>query len=78
MFENINLGYSSGWDIIVPSGYGQPVWLGLIMHGGRPGGLKETTSILREAGMAYLPPDTNAGKLEEDENKKELMNIHFR
>ncbi|CAH1398627.1 unnamed protein product [Nezara viridula] len=71
-------GYSSGWDIIVPAGYGQPVWLGLVMHGGRAGGLKETASISREAGILYQHPDTAAGKLEDEHRKNELTKIFFR
>lgn len=71
-------GYSSGWDIIVPAGYGQPVWLGLVMHGGRAGGLKETASISREAGKLYQHPDTDAVKLDDEERKNELTNKFFR
>ncbi|XP_014276048.1 ribonucleases P/MRP protein subunit POP1 isoform X2 [Halyomorpha halys] len=72
------LGYSGGWDIIVPAGYGQPVWLGLVMHGGRAGGLKETASILREAGMLSWHPDTAAGRLEDIKRKNELTEKFYR
>ncbi|CAH1968285.1 unnamed protein product [Acanthoscelides obtectus] len=59
-------GYSSGWDIILPATYAQPIWLSLIMWGGRPGGLRETDSIGFEANAEpMLSPDTKAGVEEE-------------
>nr|XP_023012368.1 ribonucleases P/MRP protein subunit POP1 [Leptinotarsa decemlineata] len=59
-------GYGSGWDIILPSVWTQPVWLSLIMWGARPGGLRETDRIDFESGYPHcLNPDTSAGSQEE-------------
>nr|CAI5839909.1 unnamed protein product [Callosobruchus analis] len=59
-------GYGSGWDIILPAPYAQPIWLSLIMWGARPGGLRESESICFEAGQQpTLSPDTTAGFEEE-------------
>ncbi|KAK4876708.1 hypothetical protein RN001_009214 [Aquatica leii] len=64
--RNQNLGYSSGWDLIVPSGWGNAFWQTLIMWGARAGGLREFTSILFENGqLPFLTPDTPAGHAEE-------------
>ncbi|VEN59559.1 unnamed protein product [Callosobruchus maculatus] len=59
-------GYGSGWDIIIPATYAQPIWLSLVMWGARPGGLRETESIGFEASQEpNLSPDTTAGVEEE-------------
>ncbi|CAG9829158.1 unnamed protein product [Diabrotica balteata] len=63
-----NRGYGSGWDIILPSAWAQPMWISLVMWGGRAGGLRETDSILFESGYQHhLHPDTLAGEKEENE-----------
>ncbi|XP_017773792.1 PREDICTED: ribonucleases P/MRP protein subunit POP1 [Nicrophorus vespilloides] len=60
--------YGSGWDVVIPSGWAQPFWLGFLMWGGRAGGLRETEQINFEFGRAdYLEPDSAAGKLYETE-----------
>ncbi|XP_025830511.1 ribonucleases P/MRP protein subunit POP1 isoform X2 [Agrilus planipennis] len=59
-------GFGSGWDLIVPSGWGQPFWVALIMRGARSGGLREFNSLLFECErQQFLPPDTKAGAEEE-------------
>ncbi|KPJ07223.1 hypothetical protein RR48_07639 [Papilio machaon] len=72
------LGYGSGWDIIVPAGYGIPFWQTLVMFGGRAGGLRETESIAFEMGENFLPPDSEAGSLEEKRIEQQLKERYFR
>ncbi|KAF5281644.1 hypothetical protein FQR65_LT14618 [Abscondita terminalis] len=76
--RNRNLGYSSGWDIIVPSGWGNAFWQTLIMWGGRAGGLREFNSVLFENGQPpFLLPDTPAGNAEESHVKETHQNRYF-
>ncbi|CAH2091046.1 unnamed protein product [Euphydryas editha] len=72
------IGYGSGWDIIIPSGYGLPFWLTFIMFGARSGGLRETENLAFEMGECYLPPDSEAGKLEEKRIESELKDKYFK
>ncbi|XP_068618365.1 ribonucleases P/MRP protein subunit POP1 [Battus philenor] len=72
------IGYGSGWDIIVPAGYGLPFWQTFVMFGGRPGGLRETENVAFETGECFLPPDSEAGKLEEKRIEQELKEKYFR
>lgn len=73
------LGYGSGWDIIVPSGWGMPVWLCLIMWGAKVGGLRETDSIQYEMGhYNILPPDTKAGRIENDDLDNKYRTKYFK
>lgn len=72
------LGYGSGWDVIVPSGYGLPFWQTFIMFGARSGGLRETESLAFEMGECYLPPDSEAGREEENRIEKEMRDKYFR
>ncbi|XP_045766894.1 ribonucleases P/MRP protein subunit POP1 [Maniola jurtina] len=71
------LGYGSGWDIIIPAGYGLPFWLTFIMFGARAGGLRETESIAFETGDCYMPPDSDAGQMEEKRIELELKEKYF-
>ncbi|KAM3966154.1 LOW QUALITY PROTEIN: POP1 ribonuclease P/MRP subunit [Aphomia sociella] len=71
------IGYGSGWDIIVPSGYGVQFWQTLIMFGARSGSLRETESLAFEMGECYLPPDSDAGNEEEKRIHLELKNKYF-
>ncbi|KAJ8716050.1 hypothetical protein PYW08_013335 [Mythimna loreyi] len=72
------LGYGSGWDIILPSGYALPFWLTFIMFGARSGGLREKESLAFEMGECYLPPDSDAGKENERRIEIELRERYFR
>ncbi|KAJ8713547.1 hypothetical protein PYW07_013917 [Mythimna separata] len=76
--EYKKIGYGSGWDIILPSGYALPFWLTFIMFGARSGGLRETESLAFEMGECYLPPDSDAGKENERRIKLELRERYFR
>ncbi|CAG4947396.1 unnamed protein product [Parnassius apollo] len=72
------IGYGTGWDIIVPAGYGLPFWQTLIMFGARSGGLRETECVAFEMGECYLPPDSDAGSLEEKRIELQLKEKYFR
>ncbi|XP_013190733.2 ribonucleases P/MRP protein subunit POP1 [Amyelois transitella] len=72
------IGYSSGWDIIIPSGYGMQFWQTFIMFGARAGGLRETESLAFELGETYLPPDSYAGEEEQKKIECDLKDKYFR
>ncbi|VVD03183.1 unnamed protein product [Leptidea sinapis] len=72
------LGYGSGWDIIIPSGYGLPFWLTFTMFGARSGGLRETESLSYEMGVCYLPPDSEAGKDEDTRKGNNERECYFK
>ncbi|CAH2240858.1 jg27254 [Pararge aegeria aegeria] len=72
------IGYGSGWDIIIPSGYGLPFWLTFIMFGARSGGLRETESLAFEMGDSYMPPDSEAGEIEDKRIELELKEKYFK
>ncbi|XP_046660424.1 ribonucleases P/MRP protein subunit POP1 isoform X2 [Homalodisca vitripennis] len=72
-------GYGSGWDVIVPAGWGIPVWLGLVYRGARVGGLRETERLtLETVSGPTLPPDTEAGCLDSEQARSENYEKHFR
>lgn len=69
------LGYGSGYDVIVPPGYGLSTWMCLIMWGAKPGALRETETIAREALEDEFLPDTapynvNSELMEEELRKR--------
>ncbi|KAG1665116.1 Ribonucleases P/MRP protein subunit POP1 [Nymphon striatum] len=70
------LGYSGGWDIILPSGWGMPFWISLVYRNARVGGLRELQSIHDDAGFLHVPddyPDTTAThEIEKTEEKLRL------
>ncbi|CAK1545025.1 unnamed protein product [Leptosia nina] len=76
--EYKKIGYGSGWDIIVPSGYGLAFWLTFVMFGARSGGLRETEHLALEMGECYFPPDSESGKLEEKRMELHLRDIYFK
>lgn len=72
-------GYGSGWDIILPSSWAQPIWLSLIIWGGRSGGLRENDRMIFESGSQhYLCPDSLAGEQEENEVSSKMKEHFFR
>jgi len=72
-------GYGSGWDIVLPAGWAMPFWLGLIMNGCQPGGLRETTTMMLERCLPRSDePDTDAGQLRATLEKKEAMQKYFK
>lgn len=48
------------------------------MFGGRSGGLRETKSLAFEMGECFLPPDSDAGKVEEKRTEVELREKYFK
>lgn len=62
--EQGRLGFNSGWDVLVPKGYGATFWLSFIMWGARAGGLREDFNTQREAKRHSFMPDTEAGRME--------------
>lgn len=76
-----NLGFGSGWDLILPAGWGRPFWIALVYRGARACGLRELRSLSLEMGLPCFPfdhPDTAATRLSEEENRRELMTKHLR
>ncbi|XP_050422061.1 ribonucleases P/MRP protein subunit POP1 [Adelges cooleyi] len=73
-------GYGSGWDIVFPAGWAMPFWLGLIINGCQPGGMRETNTMVLERCLLQLAhdPDTEAGKLKSILEKREAMEKHFK
>ncbi|XP_045495916.1 ribonucleases P/MRP protein subunit POP1 [Colias croceus] len=76
--ESKKIGYGSGWDIIVPSGYGIPFWLTFVMFGARTGGLRETENLAHEMGECYFSPDSNSGRIEGKRIEKQLKEHYFK
>lgn len=66
------LGYGSGWDVIVPAGYGISTWMCLVMWGAKPGGLRETETICREACTEQFVPDTLAAQVNDQQLADDL------
>lgn len=48
------------------------------MFGARAGGLRETESLALEMGECYLPPDSEAGKANEERIELELKDKYFK
>ncbi len=68
------LGYGSGWDLIVPKGWGTAFWLPLVYAGGHAGGLRDLRSLSFEMGKPHFPddfPDTAAYAVASEESRKE-------
>ncbi|XP_063707561.1 ribonucleases P/MRP protein subunit POP1 [Culicoides brevitarsis] len=72
------IGLGSGYDVIVPVGYGLSVWLNLIAAGARAGGVKETLSFRKEFSRECFEPDSVAGKKEADRVQRELLLKYFK
>lgn len=76
-----NLGFGSGWDLILPAGWGRPFWIALVYRGARASGLRELRSLSLEMGLPCFPfdhPDTAATRQSEEDNRRELMTKHLR
>lgn len=66
------LAYGCGWDVIVPAGYGISTWMCLIMWGAKPGGLRETDTMLREGRNEEFLPDTLTAQINDELVENEL------
>ncbi|XP_071807706.1 ribonucleases P/MRP protein subunit POP1-like [Asterias amurensis] len=65
----------SGWDLILPSGWGMAFWVALIYRGARASGLLQSRSCALQQGFHHFPqgyPDTTAGREHEEAEAKEL------
>lgn len=61
----MGLGYGSGWDIILPSGWAMAFWIAFVYRGAWTGALQESQTIALEQGVPFFPsdfPDTPAGE----------------
>ena len=59
------VGRGSGWDIIIPKGWGKAFWLSLVYRGARCGGIHELENNALEEGSLLYPhdyPDSAGGK----------------
>lgn len=70
------LGFGSGWDVVIPSGYGLSIWLSIIRCGAKSGGWRETETIASEMGVEVFMPDTVAG-LKESYRLQKLKREEF-
>ncbi|CAG9862088.1 unnamed protein product [Phyllotreta striolata] len=72
-------GYGSGWDIVFPSAWAQPIWLSLVMRGGRSGGLRQHEHLLFELDShRFLYPDSSSGEQEERDASLKLKERYFK
>lgn len=72
------LGYGSGYDVLVPGGYGISTWMCLIMWGAKAGGLREHETVHREGGHDEHLPDTMTARHLAADRAKELRTAYFR
>ncbi|XP_036596891.1 ribonucleases P/MRP protein subunit POP1 [Trichosurus vulpecula] len=75
------LGWGSGWDILLPKGWGMAFWIPFIYHGARVGGLKEALMHSRYKGAPSIPddfPDCPAGILFAIEQENNLLENYKR
>jgi ribonuclease P/MRP protein subunit POP1 len=72
-------GFASGWDVVMPAGWALPLWFALVFRGARAGGLRESGSLVFEAGgESVLPPDTASGSTEAETHRTRLTERYFR
>ena len=76
--EQKRLGFGSGWDLIVPAGYGMSVWLSMIRCGAKSGGWRETETITNEMGLDLFLPDTVSSVKESQRHLKLKRDEYFR
>ncbi len=73
--------FGSGWDIIVPAGWGMSFWMNLTFNGGRVGGQREMRHLVLEKGSLDSikeMPDSNVTKVEMETEKEVLKLVHLR
>lgn len=71
-------GFASGWDVVIPAGYGLSVWLSLIRCGAKSGGWREAESVASEMNVELFAPDTVSGWKESDRQVKLKRDEYFR
>ncbi|XP_027705820.1 ribonucleases P/MRP protein subunit POP1 isoform X1 [Vombatus ursinus] len=75
------LGWGSGWDVLLPKGWGMAFWIPFIYRGARVGGLKEALIHSRYKGAPSIPddfPDCPAGILFAREQENNLLEKYKR
>ncbi|XP_051015421.1 ribonucleases P/MRP protein subunit POP1 [Acomys russatus] len=75
------LGWGSGWDILLPKGWGMAFWIPFIYRGARVGGLKEATVHSQYTRSPNVPgdfPDCQAGLLFAEDQAKDLLEKYKR
>lgn len=76
--EYKRLGFGSGWDLIVPAGYGMSVWLSLIKCGAKSGGWQDLVTVTNEIGNELFLPDTVSGLKESERQLQQKREEYFR
>ncbi|XP_029779557.1 ribonucleases P/MRP protein subunit POP1 [Suricata suricatta] len=74
-------GWGSGWDVLLPKGWGMAFWIPFIYRGARVGGLKEAgvhAQYKRSPGIPGDFPDCPAGALFAEEQAKNLLEKYER
>ncbi|XP_012260301.2 ribonucleases P/MRP protein subunit POP1 [Athalia rosae] len=76
------IGFSSGIDVVLPSGWAVPFWISFILRCTKPGGLRELKSIIFENlslnSPDFNPPDSLAYSEEAAGTKYSLLEKYFR
>ncbi|XP_055204040.1 ribonucleases P/MRP protein subunit POP1 isoform X2 [Gorilla gorilla gorilla] len=75
------LGWGSGWDVLLPKGWGMAFWIPFIYRGVRVGGLKESAVHSQYKRSPNVPgdfPDCPAGMLFAEEQAKNLLEKYKR
>ncbi|KFO35245.1 ribonucleases P/MRP protein subunit POP1 [Fukomys damarensis] len=75
------LGWGSGWDVLLPKGWGMAFWIPFIYRGARVGGLKEGLVHSQYKRAPAIPadfPDCPAGALFAEEQAKNLLEKYKR
>ncbi|XP_058067400.1 ribonucleases P/MRP protein subunit POP1 [Anopheles bellator] len=72
------LGYGAGWDVIVPAGYGLPLWHSLTRWGAKAAGQRELDMMAIESGTdRSAAPDTILGRSESATAHTEALRRYF-
>ncbi|XP_007532385.2 ribonucleases P/MRP protein subunit POP1 [Erinaceus europaeus] len=74
-------GWGSGWDVLLPKGWGMAFWIPFVYRGARVGGLKETIVHSQYKRSPNVPgdfPDCPAGVLFAEEQAKGLLEKYRR
>nr|XP_039270655.1 ribonucleases P/MRP protein subunit POP1-like isoform X1 [Styela clava] len=73
--------FASGWDIILPSGWGTAFWIPSIYHRVRAGALRENQTTSLECLSPHFPkdfPDTESGRYFWNSEADKLANKYYR
>ena len=73
-------GFGSGWDLLVPAGWGTSFWVNLVYNGARVGGVREAAHLQLEVGRLKgiaQSPDSDAGMTAASESSAVMRRLHF-